>query len=342
MRIIVSFWVLIMTISACQTNDDAKKEYYKFDLPAHFTDQLEPIIPIEKDKVELGRRLFNDPILSGNNKVSCASCHLQKLAFSDGEALSTNGVNGKPVLRNSPALFNLVWMDEVFWDGGASNLQRQIFGPLEAENEMHQPLNELIEEIKNNPIYIDLFNRNFDDGFNLYNLTLAIEAYEKTIVSYQSQYDYYIAGNDNAMSGLAKKGYIIYQAKCASCHVEPLFTDNDFHNNGLDSVITLRGENDIYLGRYRITLDPNDLQKYKTPSLRNLSFTAPYMHDGRFNTIDEVLDFYSNNVRKSKTLDSLLQKDNKIGIELSNEDKNALKAFLKTLDDPFLITNDTY
>lgn len=285
--------------------------------------------------VALGKKLFFDPLLSQNGQVSCATCHHTERSFSDGVALSTSGVSGKKLIRHAPALFNLAWMPGYFWEGGAKNLESQVFGPLEHPDEMAADLPDLIRKLNMHPEYPRLFKAAFGkDTITTQYLARALAQYERTLISDHSRYDLWIRGEGGTLTPQELRGYQIYRTNCAACHTEGLFTDNAYHNNGLDSAFTDPAEEFIFYGRYRISLDSADIGKFKTPSLRNLSYTAPYMHDGRLATLEDVLAHYDHGVYYFPTLDPALQKQKNPGIPLTSEEMNDLRAFLRTLDDP--------
>ncbi len=281
--------------------------------------------------IALGKKLFFDPILSGNNTIACAACHHADKAFSDGLAFSNKGISGIPMLRNAPALFNIAWAKGYFADGGAKNLESQVFAPLQHEDEMKQNLSELITELRLSAKYPILFKEAFGvDSINTTLLVHAIAQFERSLISANSKYDKYVRLEGEILTLQELKGLEIFKSKCESCHKADFFTDFDFHNNGLDSSFNDNSHENIHKGRYRITGNIVDVGKFKTPSLRNLSFTAPYMHDGRFANIDEVLTHYNSGIKYSATLDEKIPKP---GFQLSIVEIEDLKIFLKTLDD---------
>lgn len=288
--------------------------------------------------VELGKRLFYDPILSANDAVSCATCHRQAKAFSDGEALTRAGISGQPLQRNAPALINLAWQPGFFWDGGGYDLESQAFAPIKHPNEMGQKLDLLLRELKARPPYPELFLRAFADGLTIPNIVRAIAQFERTLISASSRYDRHVRGEGVVLTAAETAGLGVFERRCANCHQPDFFTDHRYHNNGLDSVYP---DDDEYLawGRGRITRADADRGAYKTPTLRNIMLTAPYMHDGRFATIEAVLDHYRSGVRDSATLDPVLRHDGELGIPLSAADGEVLIAFLHTLTDHDFITD---
>lgn len=310
--------------------------------PANFPAVIkQPDNRLTAEGVELGRRLFYDARLSGNNRISCASCHHQELAFSDGLPLSNQGISGKTLDRHAPVLFNLAWADQgLFWDGGAKNLESQAFGPLTSADEMHQDLYELEAELKAIPDYVSRFKQVFNSEIKSADVVKALAQFQRTLISGNSRYDQYIRQekptrlNDDELLGMN-----LVKEKCGSCHAGALFTDQIFHNNGLDDHFSDALEG-IYQGHFRVSFNPSDMGKFKTPSLRNVALTAPYMHDGRFKTLEEVLDHYQSDIKMSLTTDvSLFQNQGKPGIPMSATERKAVLAFLNTLTDHDFINN---
>ncbi|WP_316820908.1 cytochrome-c peroxidase [Pedobacter gandavensis] len=310
--------------------------------PANFPAlQEHPDNPLTVEGIELGRKLFYDVRLSGNNKISCASCHRQDLAFSDGLALSNQGFSGKQLSRHAPVLFNLAWADQgLFWDGGAKNLESQALGPLTSEEEMHQDLYELESELKAIPDYVNQFRQVFKSEIRSTDVLKALAQFQRTLISANSAYDQYTArGKSEALNGEELQGMKLVAEKCGTCHSGALFTDQRFHNNGIDAAFSDENEG-IYQGHFRVSLNPADLGKFKTPSLRNVRLTAPYMHDGRFKSLEEVLDHYQYGIKISLTTDvSLFQNQGKPGIPMSVSERKAIIAFLNALSDSEFISN---
>ncbi len=268
---------------------------------------------------ERGKKLFFDARLSRDKDLSCASCHVPSLAFSDGKALRTSK-RGRQLDRNAPALFNLAWMDKgLFWDGGARTLERLALAPLTHPDEMGMDVQKLPQKLR--------ATGDYSDTISLQGILVALADYQRSLTSFSAKYDRVKAGKES-FSEKEEQGYILYQQHCAACHAEGLFTDNDFHNNGLNAAFPTEAEHPEQ-GRFRITLDSADMGKFKTPSLRNLSFTAPYMHEGRFRSLEAVLEHYQSGIQPSKTLDERLQRP----IFLSEAERMALLAFLRTLND---------
>jgi cytochrome c peroxidase len=345
---------LIFAIQACLiccscTKTDAKVQEpqpFLVEAPSYFpTVPLFPDNPLTKEGVALGRLLFYDTRLSGNNTLSCASCHHPEKAFSDGIALTAIGASGTALHRHAPALINMAWANNgLFWDGGSTNLESQAFGPLTAGDEMHQDLVTLVDELNQVPDYVNRFSFVFKDDIKVNYIIMALAQFERTLVSAGSKYDAYLQHKQGIqLSWQEQQGLQIVEQKCAGCHEGALFTDNDYHNNGIDSDFRNAELEGIYKGRARITYNDADLGKFKTPTLRNVMVTAPYMHDGRFATIEAVLDHYAHSVKDSPTLDSLLQiNGQEKGIKLTEEEKQAVIAFLNTLTDNNFLTNPDF
>lgn len=341
MKNIVLF-IFILFVWSCGQEIE-KPTTFKLKIPSYFGGNIpEPSFnKMSLDGVALGKKLFFDPITSSNNLVSCASCHHQRLAFSDIEkSFSNSGVSGKNTHRNTPPLFNLAWQTGYFWDGGAKDLESQVFAPLKHPDEHNQDLKTLVTKLENNTEYVRLFAKVFNNQpISSQNISYSIAQYERALVSYKSLYDDFLQKKDtNIFTAIQKQGLLVFNLHCEKCHKHPFLTDFIYHNNGIDTEFTDETEERVFMGRFRITNDSADLGKYKTPSLRNIMLTAPYMHDGRFRTLDEVFSHYSNNIKNSKTLDERL----KNRITLSEEQKLALKAFFATLTDYEFIRNPTY
>lgn len=323
-------WIIgICVVAACSLK--SKNPPYTFpETPAGQVPQPERN-PATRKGVELGRKLFFDAKLSVDSSVSCMTCHKPPMAFTDGRSLTTLGVTGNRLLRHSPALFNLAWYEGLFWDGGSKNLESQVFGPLTHPDEMGIDLFDLVERLRADKTYRRMFREAFgEDTITTQGISRAISQYQRTLLSFGSHYDKVKAGKEE-FTPLEAEGEKVYLSFCASCHPAPLFTDVGYHANGIDTLITDRSHELMYWGRYRITNDSADIGRYKTPSLRNLGFTAPYMHDGRFGNIDDVFAHYFQNHEGNPLADELLKdKDYKA---VDAQQKKALKAFLYTLND---------
>lgn len=323
-------FLLLLTISlgSCFSKEDGSP-YLPLNSPMGEVPQPEHNRATQKG-VELGKKLFFDPRLSQTGTVSCATCHHPDKSFSDGLTLSNTGISGNTLLRHSPALFNLAWYRGFFWDGGSKNLESQAFGPLTHEDEMGVNLIELCEKLQKTE-YPELFKEVWgDDTITSQRIVRALAQYQRSLLSFGSPYDEALA-NKTTLSPELLAGKAIYTQYCAPCHTEGLFTDLGYHANGMDSLIEDRSHELMYWGRYRITNDSSDIGKYKTPSLRNLSFTAPYMHDGRFRDLNAVLNHYFRDHSNNPLADSILRNGNYA--QVGENEKRLLLLFLKSLDD---------
>ena len=282
---------------------------------------------------QLGKKLFYDGRLSKDGEVSCASCHQQFAAFATFDHDLSHGVHNGFSTRNAPGLFNLAWMTEMHWDGGINHIEVQPLFPITAKNEMGETLDSVLIKIKKDTAYKRMFKSAFGDAaINSQRMLKAIAQFTGTLVSANSKYDKVKRG-EAVFSPFEEKGYMLFKAKCASCHQEPLFTDNSFRNNGLP----LNRFSDI--GRQRITQLSSDSLKFKVPSLRNAQLTFPYMHDGTVYSIPQVIEHYRTGIITGQpTLDPLL----KDRIALSNLEKNQLVYFIYTLTDSSFTKNMRY
>lgn len=273
---------------------------------------------------ELGRKLFYDGRLSRDNSISCGSCHQQFVAFAHSTHQFSHGIDGLLGTRNAPGLFNLAWNQRFMWDGGINHIENQPLGPIANPVEMDETLTNVIAKLDADASYHQKFEAAFgDDSITTQRICRALAQFMGIMISDDSKYDQYRRG-ETSFSQSEENGLAMFRTRCASCHTEPLLTDNSFHNNGLPVDNTI---NDI--GRMIITNDPADSLKFKTPSLRNIALTGPYMHDGRFLTLSECLDHYSGGIVAGPTLDPALTG----GIPLNAQEKADLLAFLATLTD---------
>jgi cytochrome c peroxidase len=317
-------------------------------IPTIFQENIiSPVIPIDNPQtvegIALGKKLFFDPILSADNTQACASCHKPQNAFTDNARFSI-GIDGLAGNRNSMPLFNLAWNydENFFWDGRVFSLEHQALEPVTNPVEMYNTWEIVISRLQEHDLYPELFNEAFGNVPITKELaTKAIAQFERTLISANSKFDRYSLG-EATLTPQEQNGLNVFmdetRGDCFHCHGNPnnpLWTDNIFHNNGLDATIT-----DLGLGE--VSGDPADNGKFKSPSLRNLAFTAPYMHDGRFNTLDEVINHYSEGLQNSPTIDPLMKKVAEGGVHLTPQDKLDLKAFLLSLSDPSFINNPDF
>ncbi|WP_417785898.1 cytochrome-c peroxidase [Tenacibaculum sp.] len=344
--------LLILLLISCSSKGEEDSIYTpvqtSLEIPELFQQKLiAPVIPTNNpltiEGIALGKKLFFDPILSKDNTQSCASCHDPKNAFTDDTRFS-EGIDGKFGTRNSMPLFNLAWnFDERFmWDGKELSIERQAFSPVRNPIEMHSDWKNVAKKLQEHAEYPTLFKQAF--GASKIDSTLvtkAIAQFERTLISGNSKFDQYLLGKVE-LTLEEQNGFNVFmdetRGDCFHCHGSdnnPLWTDNKFHNNGLDETFT-----DLGLGV--VTGDPNDHGKFRSPSLRNLKFTAPYMHDGRFATLEEVINHYSEGLKLSSTIDPLMKKANQGGVQLSDKDKADLKAFLLSLSDDDFVNNPKF
>ena len=298
--------------------------------------------PLIEERVSLGQKLFQDPAFSKDNSISCLACHNPEKGFSDPRRFSI-GIHGDPGTRNSMTLLNLAWKKSFFWDGRATSLRQQVLMPVQEHDEMDESLTNVAKKLSSNPVYPPLFEKAFGSPqINPEKIALALEQFVLTLTSYRSKFDLAMAGLTQ-LTPEEQKGFELFMtefeprmgqrgADCFHCHGGALFTDSQFHNNGLDI-------SSADPGLRKVTGRESDAGKFSTPTLRNVALTAPYMHDGRFKTLEEVIEHYSSGVQRSPTLDPNLSKHPTEGMQLSRADKKALVAFLKTLTDTNLPTS---
>ena len=315
--------------------------------------------PLTEEGVQLGRMLFYDPRLSGNNTVSCSTCHVQHLAFTDGKARAV-GVSGKPLGFNSMSLANLMWGPQhFFWNGRVRSLEQQALIPIQNPDEMNQDMDELLEELSADDAYRELFQRAYG-RISPEHIAKAIASFVRTLVSADSRYDRFLRG-EIKLSSDEERGRKIFMAhpdakvnlrgaNCIDCHSQFLTSGfntlyDGFSNNGLDA------EANLQAGLQEVTGEPSDRGRFKVPTLRNIALTAPYMHDGRFATLEQVLDHYNEGVNLSSTLSPLiLEADNRpeqggatqASLHLTEDEKRAIIAFLHTLTDEHFIRAEQF
>ena len=291
--------------------------------------------PITEEGFQLGRHLFYDTILSRDNTISCASCHLQATGFTHVDHDLSHGIDNRMGTRNSLALMNLAWKKSFMWDGSINHLEVQALAPIESVDEMDESFANVIKKINNSKKYKKLYYDAFKDSIATgQNTLLALTQFELMLNSFNSKYDKYIRKeNGVTFTEKEKNGLNVFRKNCASCHTEPLFTNDLFKNNGLPVDKTLNDE-----GRMTVTKKASDYLKFKVPTLRNIKKTRPYMHDGRFESLYEVVDHYMTGIESSKTLSQEL----KTPIKLSHKQKVELVAFLKTLTDYEFLRNPKF
>ena len=365
------FGFSVLFLSSCKDRDDdsngrvfnpntGNATPYEFKIPEGFPDNssLMPAgNPMTVEGVALGRKLFFEKKLSGDESMSCASCHNQKFGFTDDGLAFSEGIDGSIGKRNSMPLANLAWFRSFFWDGRRLTLEQQAFDPVVDPIEMHETWPNAVDKLKTDPAYADMFLKAFGTSdIDSLKVVMAIAQFERTLISSDSRFDRFMRGEVN-LTPLEEEGrklfmrdrevvrndvgdiiQIIPGADCFHCHMgtaNPLLTDDAFHNTGLDLF-------PLDSGLAVVTKQDSDVGKFKTPSLRNISFTAPYMHDGRFQTLDEVIDFYSEEVQPSGNIDPLMKNVGEGGVRLSDMQKQALKAFILTFNDSTFINNPDF
>ena len=302
---------------------------------------------VTNEGVALGRYLFYDTILSSNYSMSCGSCHQQKFAFSDGASRFSRGANGVLQRRNTLPLFNLAWQASFFWDGRAKSIEEQVFHPITDSNELNLSVKVVLARLNASQFYRNQFERVFGSGpIDSAMVVVAIAQFERTLLSYRSKFDSAIKGKV-ALSEDELRGFVLMndmtKGDCLHCHTtdsDPVGSTFEFSNNGLDIV----NEPEKYPdgGRGAITGRTVDNGRFKIPSVRNLKFTAPYMHDGRFETLEEVLQFYSTGVKMSAGIDSKMGFAHKGGAHLTQKEQECIIAFLNAMSDSAFTTDSSF
>lgn len=334
MKIWLVIVVCVTALASCKKEDEVKCEPavddpFNLVLPSHF-----PPIEFPEDneltekRVELGRRLFYDTRLSADNSISCGSCHHQASAFTDNLSIS-EGIESRIGFRNSPTLGNVAYQERLFGEGGVPNLEIQILAPIGDENEFDHDVEIIEAELQADPILNNLSLIAYDRDIDIYTITRAIACFERTMITGGSPYDEYVLGEESltedALAGMEL--FFSEELACGTCHSGHNFTDGGFHNIGLY---------EIYedAGRFRITNDEEDKGKFKTPSLRNIEKTYPYMHNGSIQTLEEVIDHFS-----TGGLGHINQSELVVPLELTGLEKSQLLAFLTSLTDLEFLMN---
>ena len=305
--------------------------------------------PLTKAKVQLGRMLFYEKALSGNNTMACASCHKQENAFSDISQFSI-GIDGLPGGRQAMAIVNMAWnTNGFFWDGRAFTLREQSLKPIQDVLEMHETIPNVVAKLSANTLYKNHFKMAFGtDQITPEKISLALEAFMFTLVSGNSKYDQYLA-EQATLTASEEHGRQLFFAEynpgfpstsgadCAHCHSGSNFENDQYMNNGLDLEANILDN-----GHMNVTSSANDKGKFKVPTLRNVEVTFPYMHDGRFTTLMEVVDHYNSGIKTSNTVDPAVLNTQGTGLFLTYQDKVDLVNFLKTLTDPSFLTDQRF
>jgi cytochrome c peroxidase len=351
--------ILVMATSGCDAARPAPRPLSGFSAPFVFGRfQLPADNPLTEPSVALGRRLFYDRRLSGNDAVSCSTCHLQRLAFTDGRRTGI-GASGKALAFNSMSLVNLLWgPPRFFWDGRAATLEEQALEPIRHADEMAQDVDRLVAELAADVTYRALFDTAYG-GISASAIARALASFERTMISANSRYDQFLRG-DVTLDTQEEWGRKLFMAhpdtkvslrggNCIDCHSQFLTSGfstrlDGFANNGLDD------EEHLQPGLQSVTGDPAHRGMFKVPTLRNIALTAPYMHDGRFATLEEVLRHYNGGIRRSNTLSPLIaEADNQgessqegISLHLTDAEQAAIIAFLHTLTDNGFVTAERF
>jgi cytochrome c peroxidase len=325
------YWLLnaalALSLYACQ---EAEKQTVSSVIIPEFT--IPDDNPVTAIKAELGRRLFYERGLSLDSSVACASCHIQRFAFSDTAKLSS-GFKGSLGFRNSSTLANIVYNSSFFREGGVTTIERAVHPPVLTEFEMNMNTDSIVARLNANPAYRDMFLEAFGQAADYKTVVYALATFQRSLLSFNTPYDRFMAGDSSALTAEEKEGLALFSSKklnCTTCHKEPFFMDNIFHNIGVYQVYT-------DYGRGRFTLDSADFGKMRTPSLRNVAVTWPYMHDGSMRTLEEVVAFYKtggvNHANKSSEMKPF---------ELTESEEKALLAFLNALTDSTFLTNPAF
>ncbi|MBL7826979.1 MAG: cytochrome-c peroxidase [Saprospiraceae bacterium] len=334
------FSLLVVWFAACNKEDKGNENIVVF-LPSNFP---KPVYNLELNPVteagfKLGKQLFYDPILSRDSTIACADCHISFSAFSHPDHATSHGIDGLFGKRNAPAVQNLLWQTAFFWDGGVPDMDLISINPIQNPLEMDESPARVVWKLNRNPLYQKLFKAAFPgkDSIDGPQMMQAFSQFMAMLVSANSRYDKHVRneqGGDLNASEIA--GLQLFKEKCSTCHATDLFTDGVYRNNGILSEFT----NDK--GRFEVSSLPDDIGKFKTPSLRNVAVTQPYMHNGKFKTLESVLEHYATGVKDSPTLDPALKQHGVLGIPLSQDEQSNLIAFLKTLTDETFIRDERF
>lgn len=340
-------WVFGLTLISASVFNEYSPEPYIFRELDRFPEMpLSDENPVTVEGADLGRHLFYDSILSSDYSVSCASCHKQRFAFSDNRQFSL-GVNNALSKRNSMPLFNLAWGEAFFWDGKAASIEEQVFFPVRDHSEMNLDWKVAEKRIRENKFYRKKFRKAFGrKEIDSLLIAKAIAQFERTLISADSKFDKALRG-EVFLTAEEYDGFVIMNDQsmgdCLHCHItdaNALGTTGKFSNNGLQKADGPSEFSD--LGRFTQTGKDEDVGRFKIPSLRNIALTAPYMHDGRFQTLEEVIDFYSFEVNASYNVDSKMTRAHYRGVALTPEEKANVISFLHTLTDSSFIQNPAF
>lgn len=340
--VLISISILVFGCSSDDKVSDFTDDVIQWVKPSNFPELAYTYQhnELKYSRFDLGKKLFHDVRLSADNTVSCASCHIKEHAFADtGKAFSI-GIDGLLGKRNAPAIQNMAFNKEYFYDGASNNLEMVPIVPIHNEIEMREELPTILNKLRLDAEYQQLFKKAYqDDKMTSTSLLKALAQYMTLLVSSNSKYDKYIRKEEGGnLTDLEKRGMQLFRQNCASCHSTDLFTDNSFRNNGVPVNLVVNDK-----GREEVSGLEEDRYKFKVSTVRNIALTAPYMHDGSLATLEAVLDFYSSGMKDGPTLDPLFRrKDGTVGIPMSGEEKKAIIAFLHTLTDYEFINNPKF
>lgn len=337
MRTVFYLLSLFLSLSACQKEEEGlnNKEVQPV-IPSYFPPIVYPLNanPVTANGFELGKKLFYDTSLSGDGMVACGSCHDPYAAFTQHGHAVSHGIHDLLGTRNSLPVMNMLWNKTFFWDGGVHNLDFVPINAITSEVEMGTSLAAIIDKVQKDPVYPSMFEKAFGSKqISSSTFLKALSQFMVTLVSANSPYDQYLR-KEKSLSTVEMEGLALVEKHCSGCHSTALFTDHSFRNNGLPPT-----EDE---GRYKVSLNEHERNAFRVPSLRNLFYTAPYMHDGRFKTLEEVLQHYVHGVTKSNTLDPALQKYQQPGIPLTLAEQDKIIQFLGTLNDASFVRNKLF
>ncbi|MDR7131444.1 cytochrome c peroxidase [Algoriphagus sp. 4150] len=330
--------LLVVLAVACHSGNEEPELFHGFIQPEGFPETSYDFSrnEVTKDGFELGKKLFFEPRLSRNNTIACGSCHIQSAAFTHHGHDVSHGIDDRLGIRNPMPIMNMAWSDEFFWDGGVFDLDLAAVNAITSPVEMDENVPNVLKKLREHPEYPALFKKAFGSGeITDARFFMALSQYMLMAVSDNSAYDKFrrnevgAAFTENQLAG-----YQVFLKNCAACHSEPLLTDQSYRNNGL-------APNHVDdRGRFEVTLNEADNYKFKVPSLRNWQYTGPYMHDGRFLTLNRVIEHYRSGMIDSETLDPIFRnKDGTIGVKMTDTEKDNLIEFLATLNDRDFVTN---
>lgn len=334
------FSTAFLTFSACKKEDQTAGQV-TFVQPANFPS---PVYDFSNNDItqagfEVGRKLFYDPLLSRDSTIACADCHISFSAFSHPEHATSHGIGGQFGKRNAPAIQNMAWRTHFFWDGGVPNLDLVPLNAIQSAVEMDEKPGNIVRKLNRHRTYPSLFKKAFPalDTIDGPSMLKALSQFMNALVSANSRYDKYIRKEEGGTLNTQElAGLEVFKVKCASCHATDLFTDQTYRNNGILSDFSHDK------GRAEVSALAEDIGKFSVPSLRNVEKTAPYMHNGKFKTLEAVLEHYASGIQNSPTLDGLLKQGNQFGIPLSATEKQQIIAFLKTLTDTDFLSDERF